>query len=1023
MADENILALAPTRFDDQILPFHAWVPIGKSNFVLALQKKQKNPIFQISVDILQNINFFRAFTASASITPIDQAHQFVSPSSSDAIIDFVNELGYTEVIHFVSRMAMNKLYQPWRAILSMINQCLTCKTFRLGNLKFVPKGKANEVFGMPIPNELISNNIRNVLYYNTYLEMVAKHDQKIVAKKEGKKKSTTAKQLKSKHVKEKSSKPALAPKPKSQAYVGGVAIREPVAEVTQPLPVVEGKAMKEASTRPYVQPHDDASANIVHESPSPADAETCADTDKTNHGGDTEILQIDEDQGKDLDNQVNLEEKTVELDQCQAGSDPGKTPESRPLLEQEFIEEDHAGPDPGVSRVALAGPNPEPTHKDCMANVYPDVHGSLKLPVDEHIILKKPLSSSMALSSMNNLDDAYTFEDQFLDDKSTEDEPSKLNMDSEVVSMVRVLIHHASSLVPPLSIPIIDLSPPKPVSFTTQEPIFIATTTTTLPLLPPLLQQSTSDSELAARVITLEQKLTAFEQKSKTLYNTTQNLRSRVFTLELQDLPYKIDQTINESGSYKSLLEHVSLYEALETSMELANRDEFLAKKDKSCKRYHDDQEPPLPPPNSYLSKKRRHDSGSSGSTFTLSDTQETPSSSSKQKSTSYFKQLIEGVPITDNVNVLDFEDTDIAHLSKLKTRPDWMKPVPEEDRLATLESDWMEECHLLLTDQVDLANPKGHQIVPDMRKPLPLEGPPGQVSIQSQYFFNKDLEYLVSGDKGRRSALSISKLKVAHYLDFVLEELVSSLWIESKREYDISAAYDISHWWFKRKEFYITRPDAPSDHSKVISHMRILSVISLRTYKRYENTFLKEIVLRRADYKEYKISEADFKNLHPNDFEDLYLLHLQGQLNHLSADDKVHLFNAVNIWIRNIIIRKHVEDLQLGIEISKPRAVIYKDRNDQKNMIRETKVYKFSDGMLNRILKKLDHMVKDFRLFKYNLGMTTQIWSEDDRMRSKEFMEVIEHKLKMRRIFKSLKSFVGGRLRDVDYRLIQRTE
>ncbi|GKG52778.1 hypothetical protein Tco_0549890, partial [Tanacetum coccineum] len=38
-----------------------------------------------------------------------------------------------------------------------------------------------------------------------------------------------------------------------------------------------------------------------------------------------------------------------------------------------------------------------------------------------------------------------------------------------------------------------------------------------------------------------------------------------------------------------------------------------------------------------------------------------------------------------------------------------------------------MEECHLLLTDQVDLANPEGHQIVPDVNKPLPLGGPQGQ--------------------------------------------------------------------------------------------------------------------------------------------------------------------------------------------------------------------------------------------------------------------------------------------------------
>ncbi|GKB71295.1 retrovirus-related pol polyprotein from transposon TNT 1-94, partial [Tanacetum coccineum] len=70
MANENVPATAPTRFDDSILPFAAWVPIRKINFVLDLQKKQKNPIFQIFVDILQNINFFKSFTTSASVPTI-----------------------------------------------------------------------------------------------------------------------------------------------------------------------------------------------------------------------------------------------------------------------------------------------------------------------------------------------------------------------------------------------------------------------------------------------------------------------------------------------------------------------------------------------------------------------------------------------------------------------------------------------------------------------------------------------------------------------------------------------------------------------------------------------------------------------------------------------------------------------------------------------------------------------------------------------------------------------------------------
>ncbi|GKC80447.1 hypothetical protein Tco_1131221 [Tanacetum coccineum] len=120
-----------------------------------------------------------------------------------------------------------------------------------------------------------------------------------------------------------------------------------------------------------------------------------------------------------------------------------------------------------------------------------------------------------------------------------------------------------------------------------------------------------------------------------------------------------------------------------------------------------------------------------------------------------------------------------------------------------------------------------------------------------------------------------------------------------------------------------------PSNHSAVRSHMRILSV------------------------------------LHPNDFEDLYLLHLQGKLNHLSSADKVHLFNAD---ATDFIFK---EDYTI---IHKPRAVIYIDRNNQKKMIRETEVHKFSDGTLSKILEKLDVMVKDYVLFKFNPGIENRI-------------------------------------------------
>ncbi|GJT66067.1 hypothetical protein Tco_1017547 [Tanacetum coccineum] len=196
-----------------------------------------------------------------------------------------------------------------------------------------------------------------------------------------------------------------------------------------------------------------------------------------------------------------------------------------------------------------------------------------------------------------------------------------------------------------------------------------------------------------------------------------------------------------------------------------------------------------------------------------------------------------------------------------------------------------MDECHKLLTNKVDLSNPEGHQILRNIYEPLPLGGPPGQVTIQLQFFFNKDLEYLLTGDKERKIALSISKLKAARYLDFGLEELVPSLWLrvnankkqkrKKNKEYDISAGLMASNTGgFRRRNSISTQ--------------------QTHVFEKYGYNYLREIILRRADYQEYKISEKDFKNLHPNDYEDLFLLNIQEKLNHLPKTDKTSLHTAV---------------------------------------------------------------------------------------------------------------------------------
>ncbi|GJT62522.1 retrovirus-related pol polyprotein from transposon TNT 1-94 [Tanacetum coccineum] len=159
------------------------------------------------------------------------------PPDSDTLIKFVNELGYPREVINLSNVTTNDMFQPWRALATIINLCLTGKTSGFerprapvlqilwgvvnrahidyaermweeftqsihnftedkrnlaqqaqgkkkatiilipSNLKFSAKGTKQEVFGMTIPNELINDVIRGADYYEAYLNKVAKHQR------------------------------------------------------------------------------------------------------------------------------------------------------------------------------------------------------------------------------------------------------------------------------------------------------------------------------------------------------------------------------------------------------------------------------------------------------------------------------------------------------------------------------------------------------------------------------------------------------------------------------------------------------------------------------------------------------------------------------------------------------------------------------------------------------------------------------------------------------------------------------
>nr|GEV79796.1 copia protein [Tanacetum cinerariifolium] len=299
-----------------------------------------------------------------------------------------------------------------------------------------------------------------------------------------------------------------------------------------------------------------------------------------------------------------------------------------------------------------------------------------------------------------------------------------------------------------------------------------------------------------------------------------------------------------------------------------------------------------------------------------------------------------------------------------------------------------IEEYHKLLTDSVD-----DSIIRRNVSKPLPLGGPPGQVTIQFDFFFNKDLEYLRYGSKGSRPALSISKMKAAYYPDVGLEKMVpDEMWIEEECKYDIAAI-------------------------AVRTHMRILSVVRIEVFSMYGYDYMKKTFLRH--------------------------------LNHLPPKDKKILTTAVNLWTRNLVIRQRVEDFQLGIEsyhtqlnltkprwdamgfeykhdymiIDSPRAITFRGKYGVLMIMRFNEIHKFSDGTLHQINEALDYWVNEFKVNKMNPGLNTRFWTTKDVDRSKEFMFAIQKRLKTKRIFRNLESFVGGRVRDGDYRLLKHTE
>ncbi|GJS06190.1 hypothetical protein Tco_0362986 [Tanacetum coccineum] len=301
----------PTRTNEQILPRSRWVPVGKRNYYLDVERSQSNPIYKISVDILKHTNFFRAFIASSTIPSI-------------YIQQFWDTVRYDKTTGSYSC----QLDEQW--------------------------GTKQEVFGMPIPNNLITADIQGEQYCNSYLEKVTKH-QRYLAGEEVSDPDSPAPKL------------AKATKPK--------AAKKSKPSVPKAAPVTKPAASNSAPTEPLG--HDESSS--LYAKLGLTDSETESDE---------EVPGID---ARDQDEGQAAPNPGIQ-DEGQAGSNPGEAAVSQPQ----------------PSHVVHAGPNLE----------HMDVEENLKLPTEDQVRLEEPTNSAGTLSSLQNLDKEFSFTNQFLEEKS-----------------------------------------------------------------------------------------------------------------------------------------------------------------------------------------------------------------------------------------------------------------------------------------------------------------------------------------------------------------------------------------------------------------------------------------------------------------------------------------------------------------------------------------------------------------------------------------------------------------------------
>nr|GEZ11569.1 hypothetical protein [Tanacetum cinerariifolium] len=300
-----------------------------------------------------------------------------------------------------------------------------------------------------------------------------------------------------------------------------------------------------------------------------------------------------------------------------------------------------------------------------------------------------------------------------------------------------------------------------------------------------------------------------------------------------------------------------------------------------------------------------------------------------------------------------------------------------------------LEEVYKAMTDQLDWINPESQQYPHNLLQPISLiPDNQGRRVIPFAHFINNDLKYLWGGASSRKYTTSVTKTKAEDYGNIK--------WIE-----------DLFYG------FAVNRESALDVYSK----RRIIVVTDLKIVEWHNYKHLDWILVRRDDNKIYKFKKGDFKRLRLQDIEDMLLLLVQGKLSNLTVEERFAFNKKLNLT-KPDTYRFDLKRREVYTAHSNPRGFIYQNKYKKNRLMRIDELHKFSDGTLYDVRNALDDRLKGIRM-QY---LPQTIWRKGDKDRAVAMIQAIDKMLKTRRIMRSLESFVGGRLYEGDFWMLQRT-